>query len=220
VARKLLEKYGITLESGTVRVGNVEARRWVTGESGRNPVRCPDPDAVEAMVAAVQKAREEKDSVGGIVEIRAQGVPAGLGDPVFGKLDGELARALMSIGAVKAVEVGDGFALVGMRGSESNDALGPTGFLTNRAGGIVGGITNGEPVVLRAAVKPTSSIEKPQDTIDQEGRPCRIEIKGRHDPCICPRIGPVTEAMVALVLADALLRQRALRPEAGEWAGE
>ncbi len=213
VAKRVLAAEGVTIEGATVQVGSITAEQWVSGEAEKNPVRSPDPAAVKGMIAAIERAREEQDSVGGIVEVRALGVPAGLGDPVFGKLDGELARAVMSIGAVKAVAVGDGFMLVTMKGSESNDPLRPEGFVRNRAGGILGGISTGEPILLRAAVKPTSSIEKPQETVDRQGRVQEIRIRGRHDPCICPRIVPVTEAMVALVLADALLRQRAIRPQ-------
>jgi len=213
VARVLLRRYGIEIESGTVQIGKVRASKWVAGEAERNPLRCPDPDAVRAMIREIEQAHAEKDSVGGVVEVRATGVPPGLGDPVFGKLDGELAGALMSIGAVKGVEVGAGFGVVELHGSENNDPLSPEGFERNNAGGILGGISTGAPIVVRLAVKPTSSIEKPQRTINRKGEQVTIEIKGRHDPCICPRLAPVAEAMVALVLADALLRQRALRPE-------
>ena len=211
VARRFLESYGIDVEAAVVRVGSVRAEKWVEGAADGNPVRTCDPSAAEAMIALIEKAREEKDSVGGIVEARARNVPAGLGDPVFGKLDGELARAVMSIGAVKGVEIGEGFGVVELKGSENNDPLSPDGFESNRAGGILGGISNGETVVLRAAVKPTSSIGRSQKTITRDGRPTEISIEGRHDPCICPRIVPVLEAMVSLVLADGLLRQRALR---------
>ena len=162
------------------------------------------------MAAAVRKAKAAGDSVGGVVEVVAEGVPAGWGDPVFDKLDARLAAALLSIGAVKAVEFGDGFALARMRGSEANDALTACGPASNHAGGIVGGISNGAPVVARIAVKPTSTIDREQDSVDLSGRPARIRGRGRHDPCIAPRIVPVAEAMVALVLADAAMRQQAL----------
>ncbi|MDH3225227.1 MAG: chorismate synthase, partial [Gemmatimonadota bacterium] len=154
--------------------------------------------------------RKAGDSVGGVVEVRVEGIPAGWGDPVFMKLDAMLGAALMSIGAVKGVEIGDGFALTRRRGSETNDAMAPEGFLTNHMGGILGGITNGEPLIVRAAVKPTSSIRHEQDTVDQAGTPRKIVVRGRHDPCICIRVVPVAEAMVALVLCDAYLRQQAI----------
>jgi chorismate synthase len=162
------------------------------------------------MAEAVRDIALAGDSAGGIVEVRATGVPAGWGDPVFFKLDATLAQALMSIGGVKGLEVGDGFAAASMRGSEHNDPIGPGGFETNHAGGMLGGISNGAPIVVRMAVKPTSSIAKRQRTIDVRGRPRVIEVRGRHDPCLCPRIVPVAEAMTALVLADACLIQQAI----------
>jgi chorismate synthase len=160
------------------------------------------------MTRAVEAARQEGDSVGGVVEVRATGVPVGWGDPVFDKLDAALAGALMSIGAVKAVEVGDGFALSRLRGSQSNDAILPDGWASNHAGGILGGISSGAEIVVRVAVKPTPSIRAPQQTVDLEGHPTTISVTGRHDPCIAPRLVPVAEAMVALVLMDAYLAQR------------
>jgi chorismate synthase len=159
----------------------------------------------EAMAAEIGAAAARGDSVGGIVEVVATGVPAGLGDPVFGKLDAAIAGALMGIGAVKGVEIGDGFAVAARFGSENNDPILPDGFATNRAGGILGGISTGAPVVARCAVKPTPSIALPQRTVDTEGRPVEVRIGGRHDPCIAPRLVPVAEAMLGLVLADALL---------------
>ncbi len=159
----------------------------------------------EAMAAEIGAAAARGDSVGGIVEVVATGVPAGLGNPVFGKLDAAIAGALMGIGAVKGVEIGDGFAVAARFGSENNDPILPDGFATNRAGGILGGISTGAPVVARCAVKPTPSIALPQRTVDTEGRPVEVRIGGRHDPCIAPRLVPVAEAMLGLVLADALL---------------
>ena len=159
----------------------------------------------------ILKAKETGDSVGGMIEVIARGVPAGLGDPVFGKLDALIAGALMSIGGVKAVEIGSGMTCAGMCGSEHNDPLTPEGFMSNHAGGILGGISNGDAIVVRAAVKPTPSIEKEQQTISRAGESVKIAIQGRHDPCIVPRILPVAESMLALVLADALLEQRKYR---------
>jgi len=187
----------------------------------KNPLRGADPSAFEAQRAAVEAARAEGDSVGGVCEVWIEGLPIGLGDPAFGKLDGLLALACMSIGAVKGVELGAGFASARRRGSENNDPLGPEGPEKNDAGGTLGGISTGAPVVVRLAVKPTSSISKPQRTIDREGHAADIATHGRHDPCIAPRIVPVAEAMCALVVYDAWLTQQGLRegslPGLGEW---
>jgi chorismate synthase len=163
-----------------------------------------DPTGIEEEILA---AKQAGDSVGGIAEIVAKGCPAGLGDPVFGKLDALIAGAMMGIGAVKAVEIGDGFAVAGRFGSENNDAMTKDGFATNHAGGILGGISSGQEIVVRIAVKPTPSIAKTQATRDIHGNVIDISVSGRHDPCIVPRIIPVAEAMLALVLADALLEQ-------------
>jgi chorismate synthase len=187
----------------------------------QNPLRSSDPGAFPAQRRAVEKAKAEGDSVGGICEIWIEGLPAGLGDPVFAKLDALLAYACMSIGAVKGVEVGAGFAAARMQGSAHNDPLGPEGPQKNDAGGTLGGISTGAPVVLRLAVKPTSSISKAQQTIDREGRPRELSVQGRHDPCIAPRVVPVAEAMCALVVYDAWLSQHDLReedtPNLAEW---
>jgi chorismate synthase len=155
----------------------------------------------------ILKARDAGDSVGGIAEIVARGCPAGLGDPVFGKLDAQLADAMMGIGAVKGVEIGDGFAAAGRFGSENNDQMTADGFSSNHAGGILGGISTGQDIVVRIAVKPTPSITKHQQTRDIHGQMVEISVGGRHDPCIVPRILPVAEAMMALVLMDCLLEQ-------------
>ncbi|RMG69019.1 MAG: chorismate synthase [Calditrichaeota bacterium] len=168
------------------------------------------------MAEAIELARKEGDSLGGIVEIVVDNVPAGLGEPVFEKLEAELARALLSIGAVKAFEMGSGFSAALMKGSEHNDPFwrdphtGAIGTRTNHAGGVLGGISNGMPLVMRIAVKPPSSIRKPQESINQKGEPVAFSVKGRHDPCICPRVVPVAEAMVALVLIDMILLQERL----------
>jgi chorismate synthase len=143
------------------------------------------------------------------VEVRVRGCPPGLGEPVFDKLDADLAKGIMSIGAIKGVEIGEGFAAAGLKGSENNDPLGPSGFMTNHAGGILGGISNGDEILVRAAVKPIPSIRKEQQTIDRQGRPARLNLEGRFDVSAIPRILPVIEAMVKIVLADHSLRQRA-----------
>ena len=167
-----------------------------------------DPDAMEDEIL---KARDAGDSVGGIIRLSAQGVPAGLGDPVFGKLDALIAAAMMGIGAVKGVEIGDGFAAARLKGSEHNDQMDAAGFLTNHAGGILGGISNGDEIVVRIAVKPTASIGLPQKTRTTGREETVIRVQGRHDPCIVPRLLPVAEAMLALVLMDAFLEQQKCR---------
>ncbi|MEW6111274.1 MAG: chorismate synthase [Thermodesulfobacteriota bacterium] len=209
VAKILLESHGITIQAYTAAIGGIRAVRIDRDFAERDPLRCPDPDVATRMADLVDQARSEGDSVGGIVEVVVDGVPPGLGDPVFHKLDAVLAWAMVSIGAVKGVELGAGFELSAMRGSQSNDQISSQGFLSNNAGGILGGISTGQPIVMRLAVKPTSSISKPQATIDIHGADRTIEVKGRHDPCLCPRICPVAEAMTALVLADALLERKA-----------
>lgn len=171
---------------------------------------CPDPDATRAMEKKLEEARRSGDSLGGIVEIIVRGCPPGLGEPVFDKMDADLAKALMGIGSVKGVEIGAGFQVAEMTGSEANDSIAPTGFLTNHAGGILAGITTGQDIIIRVACKPIASITKVQKTIDIHGNPAEISIKGRHDVAVIPRIIPVCEAMVSIVLADYLLRQKAM----------
>lgn len=210
LARRLLRERGVTIVGHVREVGGVRARRYDAGEIERSPIRCPDPEAGREMIELIEQARDRGDSVGGVVEVRAAGVPPGWGDPVFHKLDAQLAAALMSIGAVKAVEVGDGFELARASGREANDAITAAGFASNRHGGVLGGISSGAEIVVRAAVKPTPSIASPQQTVDVARRPRTVSVTGRHDPCICPRLVPVAEAMVALVLVDAMLRQRAV----------
>lgn len=166
---------------------------------------------LKRMECAIRDARDMQDSVGGIVEITAFGCPPGLGDPVSGKLDAALASALMGIGAVKGVEIGDGFLVAGRMGSENNDQQSESGYESNHCGGILGGISNGEPVVVRIAVKPTPSVGKLQNAVDDTGSHVDLSIRGRHDPCIVPRIVPVAESMCALVILDAFLEQEKIR---------
>lgn len=223
VAKKLLAGEGIEVAGYVRELGGVRAAipegadvYLLREEAEKNPVRCPDQRASAEMIKTLEEVRNGGDSLGGVVEVVAVGVPAGLGEPVFGKLDGDLASALMGIGAVKAVEIGAGMEAARMRGSESNDPLLPMSggpyFETNNAGGILGGISTGSPIIIRIAVKPTPSISRTQRTVDlSTGEAVEIEIKGRHDPAIPPRIVPVAEAMVALVLADHLLRRRMAR---------
>jgi chorismate synthase len=218
VARRVLEREGAKVQAYTVQVGDLVAAERDLEFAEQNPVRCPDRKVAPEMERRILAAREAGDSLGGVVEILATGVPAGLGDPVMDKLEASLAWGLMSIGAVKGFEVGEGFASARMRGSEMNDRMTREGFATNHAGGILGGISTGEPILARVAVKPPSSIAIAQKTVDAEGHERDFAISGRHDPCLCPRVVPVAEAMTCLALADALLRQRAIehwRPRSG-----
>jgi chorismate synthase len=212
VAKRLLEEAGIAVSGFTLELGGVRAERLDSLEAAAgDPLFCPDPEASRLMAERLSEVKRLGDSVGGLVEVRAAGVPAGLGEPVFDKLDADLAKALMSIGAVKGVEIGSGFAAAGSVGSRNNDPIGPGAkFLSNHAGGILGGISSGQELIVRAAVKPIPSIALEQDTIDASGRAAKIVVHGRHDVCAIPRIVPVCEAMVRLVLADHLLRQRAV----------
>ena len=211
VAKKVLDEHGILVLAYTLAIGGIRVQSLDFEEIYKNPLFCPDPGAVEAIMQRLREVKDSGDSVGGVVEIRAQGCPAGLGEPVFDKLDAALAGALMSIGAVKGVEIGSGFAAAEKLGSENNDPLTPGGFASNNAGGILGGISNGDEIVARVAVKPIPSIEKEQETITEDGEPITLSVKGRHDVSAIPRIVPVCGAMVRLVLVDMLLQQKAIR---------
>lgn len=211
VAQKVLDRENIQVLAYTLELGGVRANRVDESVIWDNPFACPDPEAVAAMEQRVKEVKRQGDSLGGIVEVRVRNCPAGLGEPVFDKLDASLAYAVMSVGAVKGVEIGAGFAAARMLGSQHNDPILPTGFATNHAGGILAGISNGDEIVLRAAVKPIPSISREQQTIDLHGRPQVLRVKGRHDISAIPRIVPVIAAMVRLTLADFLLRQRAIK---------
>jgi chorismate synthase len=214
VARKLLSQRGITVVAYSLEIGGIRAERVDHGEIEKNQVRSPDPALAQAMADRIARAREEGDSVGGIVEAEVRGCPAGWGDPVFDKLEALLAQAVMSVGGVRGVEIGCGFEAARMKGSEFNDPFtavnGRVSTTSNHCGGVLGGISTGGDILLRAAVRPTPSISKTQDTVDTRGRPARVEVKGRHDPCIVPRAVPVIEAMIALVLVDRMLVQEAV----------
>ena len=210
VAGKVLAQEGIRVTSFTRELGGVAAPGSDWSAADGNILRCPDDDASKAMEARLDEAKRSGDSLGGIVEIRVQGCPPGLGEPVFDKMDADLAKALMGIGTVKGVEIGAGFAAARMTGSVCNDAITPEGFRTNHAGGILAGITSGAEIVLRVACKPIPSIEREQETIDIHGKPAVLSVRGRHDVSVIPRILPVCEAMVRLVLVDHLLRQKAI----------
>lgn len=222
VARRVLavagiEVLGYTRAIGEVVVGDAgmvaaapDAAPWPSRHAvDESVLLCPDPAATSQMLALLDEVLAAGDSVGGVVEVVARHVPAGLGEPVFDKLDASLAAALMSIGTIKAVEVGEGVRAATMRGSEDNDAIVPGGFRTNHAGGILAGISDGADIVVRAHCKPIPSIAREQQTTTVSGEPTSVVVGGRHDVCVLPRIVPVAEAMVAITLADHLLRQRA-----------
>ncbi|HET9953147.1 MAG TPA: chorismate synthase [Polyangiaceae bacterium] len=227
VAKKLLaEAYGTRIVGYVRQIGDLVAHlpdpSSITPEQVErlpdgtpNLVRCPDPVCAQAMVELIETVRKDQDSIGGVGEVVASSVPAGLGEPVFDKLKADLAKALFSVPAVMGVEYGLGFACAGLRGSASNDAFETDGgrivTRTNRHGGMLGGISSGMPIVLRAAVKATSSLPREQETVTRDGSPTTIRTRGRHDPCLLPRFVPIAEAMVALVLADHALRQRGQR---------
>lgn len=208
IARKILAAEGIKIVGYVSQIGDIKVSKVLPEEISKNRLFCPDPDAVPAMEALIRQVQSERDSIGAMVEVAASGVPAGLGEPVFEKLDAVLAGAMMSINAVKGVEIGDGFDVVALRGSQNCDAITPDGFRTNHAGGILGGISNGDEIRVRLALKPTSSIAIEQDTIDIHGRPTTIATKGRHDPCVGIRAVPIAEAMMALALVDFFLRNK------------
>jgi chorismate synthase len=210
IAKRVIARQGIKVLAYTRELGGIAAERITLSEIGKNPLSCPDQKAADQMEKRLAEAREQGESLGGIVAILVTGCPPGLGEPVFDKIDADLAKALMSIGTVKGVEIGAGFQAARMTGSESNDPITPQGFATNHAGGILAGITNGDEITIRVACKPIPSIEKDQQTIDTAGKPATITIRGRHDVSVIPRIIPVCEAMVAICLADHLLRQQAL----------
>ncbi|RYC31663.1 chorismate synthase [Lichenibacterium minor] len=206
---------GVTVRGALVQIGphRVDRARWDWDEVARNPFFCPDPVAAQLWEAYLDGVRKAGSSVGAVVEVVAEGVPAGWGAPIYAKLDGEIAAALMSINAVKGVEIGDGFAAAELTGEENADEIrrGPDGrpmFRSNHAGGLLGGLSTGQPIVARFAVKPTSSILTTRETIDRSGAETEILTKGRHDPCVGIRAVPVGEAMMACVLADAFLRHR------------
>jgi len=215
VAKKLLAQIGIEVITHTIEIGGIKARLMtpdeIRGNIYNNPLRCADSDVTEEMTAAIEKVRAESDSLGGAIEAIALNIPAGLGEPVFDTLEGDLSKALFAIPAVKGVEFGAGFTVTRKRGSENNDPFtikdGVIITTTNNAGGILGGISNGMPLMLRVAVKPTPSIAQKQETVDLEKRENdNLEIKGRHDACIVPRAVPVVESMMAVTLCDFAMR--------------
>lgn len=213
VAKLMLKAMGVTVESGVFEVDGVAGEGRDFAFARTSEIFALDPAAEEAQKAAILNAKEAHDSVGGGVLIRATGVPAGLGQPLYAKLDGVLADAMMGINAVKAVEIGDGIAASRSKGHENNDGMTPEGFLSNHAGGILGGISDGEEVAVKVWFKPTPSIFLAQQTVTTENEPATMELKGRHDPCVAVRGSVVAEAMMALVLADMALLNLGSRME-------
>lgn len=218
IAGKIITRAGMSVTAYTKALGGIvaDASLCAPDESDNEKIRsnelcCPDQGAAVAMLEKLREAALSGDSLGGIVEIVVRGCPPGLGEPVFDKLDADLAGALMSIGTVKGVEIGAGFEVAQMTGSQANDPITPDGFVSNHAGGILAGISTGQDIILRVACKPIASIAKTRQTMDIHGRPVALNVKGRHDVSVIPRIVPVCEAMVNLVLADHWLRQQAVR---------
>ena len=210
VAKKWLrEQHGTTFLGWMAALGEIEIAFESADEIPNNPFFAPNAGVVPRLEAYMDALRKSGDSVGARIEVRAQGVPVGLGEPLFDKLDAEIAYAMMGINAVKGVEIGDGFKVVAQKGSEHGDELSPQGFRSNHAGGVLGGISTGQDLRVALAIKPTSSIRLPRDSIDRAGQPTRVETHGRHDPCVGIRAAPIAEAMLALVVMDHALRQRA-----------
>lgn len=227
IAKKILAGIGVRVLGYVKQVGPIQTSiddpTQVTLEQVEaTPVRCPDSKTAQAMIELIEEVRKDRDSIGGVCELVATGVPAGLGEPVFDKLKADLAKALLSLPAVMAFEYGAGFAVASARGSQNNDPFIPRprgesasamqsaiGTSSNRHGGMLGGISSGEPILCRVAIKPTSSLPRPQQTVTRQGEPTEIATKGRHDPCLLPRFVPMGEAMMALVLVDHWLRFRA-----------
>jgi chorismate synthase len=215
LAKQVLKPQGIEFRAFTRKIGPIEAQSVDYNFIEKNPVRCCDPKVASQMIAHIEDVAREGDSIGGVVELHIKGLPIGLGDPVFEKIDAELAHGLVSIGAIKGIEFGDGFKVSEQRGSETNDlfhvsAAGQIEPKTNHSGGVLGGISTGQDLILRLAVKAPSSIKKEQTTVDNQGNEVKLSIEGRHDPCICPRVVPVAEAVAALVILDLILVQNAI----------
>lgn len=209
IAKKYLaQQFGIEIRGFLSQMGDVRVEKIDLDVVETNPFFCPDSDKLEAMEALIRQLKKEGDSVGAKVTVMANNVPVGLGEPIFDRFDAELAHSLMSINAVKGVEIGDGFEVVNQRGSEHRDQMTRDGFQSNHAGGVLGGITSGQPIVANIALKPTSSITNPGQSVDKLGQECQVITRGRHDPCVGLRAVPIAEAMLAITLMDHLLRHR------------
>lgn len=210
IAKKYLQlKHGVSIRAYLAQMGEIECELKDWQQVEQNPFYCPDVDKLPALDQLIRDLKKQGDSIGARINLVAQSLPAGLGEPVFDRLDADLAHALMSINAVKGVEVGDGFAVVSQRGSEHRDPIRSQGFVSNHAGGILGGISSGQTILASIALKPTSSITIPGQTITRAGEEVEMVTKGRHDPCVGIRAVPIAEAMMAIVLMDHLLRHRA-----------
>jgi len=213
IAKTVLSKWGIEIKAYTRKIGKIAINRVDYNFVEKNAVRCPDREAAPKMIKLIEEVKKEGNSIGGEIEMKIIGVPPGIGDPVFDKLEAILGYAILSIGGVKSFEVGEGIAVSEMKGSEFNDRfIEKNGKIlpeTNRSGGIIGGISTGADIVIRVAVRPPASISIEQETIDIHGKSKKVTIKGRHDPCIVPRVVPVVEAMAAIVLLDSILVKKA-----------
>lgn len=209
VARKLLRRQGIKITAFTQKIAHIEGREYQEDFIEKNPLRVADPAIVSPLLKMIERCKEEGNSLGSIIRCRVEGVPPGWGEPVFDKLEADLAKAVLSVGAVKGFEIGSGFSAALMTGKEHNDEMDQSGFLGNNAGGVLGGISTGQDILFRVAVKPPSSISLAQKTRNRQGEEVTVSTVGRHDPLLSPRIIPVIEAMTALVLADHALRHRA-----------
>ena len=212
VAKKILDQENIVIQGHTTSIGTIKAKTFKEEEIKNNKVRCADKKAANLMIDHIETVKKEKDSLGGVVTLSIKNVPPGLGEPVFNKLDADLAQAIMSIGSIKGVSFGAGFSVSTMKGSENNDIFysgnSRVRTKTNNSGGILGGISNGEDIVIHSAIKPPASIGKKQKTVTRKGKNTTIEINGRHDICIVPRVISVIESMAAIIIADHLLRQK------------
>lgn len=208
IAKKYLGLKGIQIQGWLSQLGPIKAEQFVPESIEQNPFFCPDPDKVAEMEEYMAALSKEGNSIGAKISVRATGVPIGLGEPIFDRLDADLAHALMSINAVKGVEIGAGFASIEQKGTEHRDEITPDGFLSNHAGGVLGGISSGQDITANLALKPTSSIRIPGKTVNIDGEPEEVVTTGRHDPCVGIRATPIAEAMMALVLMDHLLRDR------------
>ena len=213
IAMKVLATYGVSVRAAMVQMGPITAEQFAWDQVNQNPFFFVDGNRLDDLDEEIRRLKKVGDSVGARIRVEAHGVPAGWGEPVFDRLDADLAHSLMSINAVKAVAIGDGFAVVEQHGSEHRDEITPTGFVTNHAGGVLGGISTSQPVVAEIALKPTSSITIPGQSINRQGEPVEVVTKGRHDPCVGIRAVPIAEAMMAITLLDHCLRQRAQNAE-------
>jgi chorismate synthase len=209
IALKYLNEKGISVKGFLSEIGALKVSSIDLNEINNNPFFCPDKNLVKEIGCLIDILREEGDSIGAKISVNVSGMPTGLGEPVFDKLDAEIAHGLMSINAVKGIEIGNGFSVISEKGSEHRDEISPEGFTSNSSGGIAGGISTGQDLIISIALKPTSSIAKEGNTVDKEGKAVKVEAKGRHDPCVGIRATPIAEAMVAIILMDHYLRNRA-----------